>query len=122
MGRLSSLAVTVLITFVSNVLKRSANSLWDELWEYIFEAVVQAEEKWGDDNGAAKKEFAMDLIMGWLDENMALNWLQRTAIRLVVSNLLNGLIKEFNNIVGHDWLAKAKEVKEQLGDRIPFIE
>ena len=121
MGKLSQLAVTVIFSFLANVLKKSVNELWDELWEYMFEAVVEAEEKWGRDNGSKKKSFAMDLIFEWLGENASLNWLQRTAARLIISNLLNGLIGEFNEVMGNDWLAKAKELKDSLAGSIPFI-
>jgi len=122
MGKLSNLAVTVLLSFLGNVLQKSVNSLWDELWEYIFEAVVEAEEKWGRDNGSKKKDYAMGLILSWLDENASLNWLQRTAARLIISNLLDGLIGEFNEVMGNDWLEKAKEMRDSLAGRIPFID
>jgi len=119
---LGSMVVGVLITFLSGVLKKAVNNLWDELWEYIFKAVVETEAEWGSKNGQQKKEWAIDKIMGWLEINVNLNIIQRIAAKLIIGNLINAVIDQFNEYMGHDWLAKAEELKQQLEDKLPIIE
>jgi len=121
MGRLSDMALTVLVNFLAGVFQKTANHLWDELWAYVFEAVFEAEEKWGKDNGAKKKEWAMDQIFTWIGETTELNFIQRFVARLIVSNLIDGLLDEFNERMGHDWLEQAKAAKAELEGKIPFI-
>ena len=113
--------LSVLSNVVKNILESSANNLWDEIWEeFIFTAIEEAEQEW--DGGEAKKEKVMDMILDKIDGETKFGKVKRFIVRVFFSSVVNTLVDEVNDKVGKDWIETAESLKDQLADRIDFID
>ena len=113
--------LSVLSNVVKNILESSANNLWDEIWEeFIFTAIEEAEQEW--DGGEAKKEKVMGMILNKIDGETKFSKAKRFIVRVFFSSVVNTLVDEVNDKVGKDWIETAESLKEQLADRIDFID
>lgn len=113
--------LSILSSVVKNILEKSANNLWNELWEeFIFTAIEEAEQEW--DGGEAKKEYVMDKILSKINEESKFGKVKRFIVKVFFNSVIDDLVQEVNNTVGKDWIETAESLKEQLADRIEFID
>jgi len=109
----------LLFAFARSILQ----SLWNGVWEQLFEAIEYAEEQWHKKgSGEQKKEFVMDKVLGYIENNMELNFLYRKAIELFISRVIDGIIKALNKELGDNWVEKVEQYKDELADFIEFID
>ena len=118
---IASEVLAFLAAFVAAFLQRLVKGLWEELWQEIFKAVVEAEKQWGEKTGPQKREQVINQILAYIDERAKLTWLQKMIVRMFVAQLVDALVAQVNETLGHDWLAKAQEVKAKLEAALPIV-
>lgn len=112
----------LLAAVVQKILQSIAQGLWDGLWATIFQAVAYAEQKWAESgHGAEKKQWAKEQIMAFVNEKAQLSWIQRMLLNMFLDNVIDALVKEINDALGHDWTEAVKGVEKYLNEKIPFI-
>lgn len=117
-----NVVILLLIGVVQRILQGIAQGLWDGLWNAIFQAVAYAEQKWEESGrGAEKKAWAKEQILAYVNQKAQLSWVQRMIFNLFVDNVIDTLVDEINNALGHNWSDAVKEVEKELNEKIPFI-
>ncbi|WP_408956486.1 hypothetical protein [Natroniella sp. ANB-PHB2] len=111
-----------ILSFLSLIVRRIfsdvAETLWDNIWEEIFEAIIKAEEKWQESGqGKVKKEWVMEQVMDYIQEEVELNWIKRRMVEFFLSQVIDALIETFNELVGEDWIDQVKELEEEWRER-----
>ncbi|WP_245579475.1 glycoside hydrolase family 108 protein [Halonatronum saccharophilum] len=106
---------------VRNILNNTLEGLWGEVWEIIFELVIEAEKRWDESGkGKEKKKWVMDKLMKYINENINLNWIKKQLIEFFLSKVIDALIATLNEFVGNDWIDKVEELEEEWRDRFGF--
>ena len=122
---MKEMVIAVLAQLVRSIFESFAQNLWDGLWEEIFVAVVEAEEKWEEGYGEKKKKFVEEWILNYIDkqlnEDEGLGWIQTHIIKIFVSRVVDSILDSINKELGHDWLKRAKKAKDDLGNIIPIV-
>jgi len=117
-----NIVLLLLVGVVQKSLQSIAQGLWDGLWATIFQAVAYAEQKWVESgHGAEKKQWAKEQIMAFVNEKAQLSWIQRMLLNMFLDNVIDALVKEINDALGHDWTEAVKGVEKYLNEKIPFI-
>lgn len=119
---MASLVVAVLLGFLQSVIKRTANLLWADIWDKLFEAIAEAEARFKNDGGQLKKQWVMETVEAWIKERMELNWIQNLLLKMLLGRVIDAIIAELNETMGDDWIEKAREVERQLAGWMPIID
>jgi len=115
-------ALLLLVAVVQKIFQSIAQSLWDGLWATIFQAVAYAEQKWAESGHRAEKNrWDKEQIMAFVNENAQLSWIQRMLLNMFLDNVIDALVKEINDALGHNWVEAVKGVEKYLNEKIPFI-
>ena len=119
---LFNIVLTYVKSFSTKIALNVGQSLWDGLWEVMFEAIEEAENEWNEGNkGEVKKNWVLDKISNYIEDNTDMNWFKRRAINFVSSRAIDSIIDTLNDELGTDWIDHADNVKEQIEEKIPFI-
>lgn len=111
-----------LLGLVQRFFTRAAQGLWEGLWEQIFAAVAFAERRWVEaGRGAEKRGWAVQTVMGYLDEKAKLGWLQRMIVKLFVGRVVDAVVDTANAELGQDWVARVQELERNLAQRILWL-
>lgn len=108
------------VSLAKSILESTANNLWGETWEIIFEGIDEAEDKW--DDGKAKKEYVLDKVMELIDKQGRLGRIKKMIVKIFVNIVIDALINNINEEIGHDWSEKAGKYERKLADKIDFID
>ena len=119
---MGKLIVALLLGFVQAVLKRTANLLWEDLWEKLFAAIAEVEARFKDDAGEQKKQWVMERLEEWLKEKVQLNWVQNLLFKMVIGRLIDAIVAELNRAMGHDWIETARQFERQMAEWLPVID
>ncbi|MCK8827727.1 hypothetical protein MWH25_08215 [Natroniella acetigena] len=107
-------------SLVKSFLQSTANNLWGETWDIIFESIEEAEKEW--DDGRVKKKYVMDKVMKHIEGQGRFGRIKKFIIKNFISSVIDALIREINQAVGSDWVEKAGVYERRLADRIEFID
>lgn len=122
-GNVASAALAFLVALAERILTRIANELWQETWRQIIAAVKAAEEMWEESGrGAAKREWVIEQVMGFIESRAKLNWLQKVLVRMFIGEVVDAIIRTVNEELGHDWAKKVAQLERELAARLPVIE
>lgn len=117
-----NIALAAGITFLMAILRRTVRRMWDDIWEQVFEAVVQAEEQYGRGLGQEKKQAVISTVETWVRSRVeSWSFIHSMILRYVLSRLIDAVIAQVNEALGHDWLKAAQETKTSLEQAIPFL-
>lgn len=110
-----AIGLVVVLAFLRGVLQRALGVVWEDIWTVILNKVAEAEERLKSAPGTEKRKAVVEGVQKWvLDRAPQLSWLQRTLLNYAVGVIVDSLISELNDELGHDWLEKAKEFKARL--------
>lgn len=113
---------SIALAVIGAILVRVANFAWNDLWAKIFELVAQAEVLYYSEEGAKRKDWVSTQVMSWANDNLKLNAIERGILKFAMGILIDSLVRAINDALGHDWVAKAKEIEARLSDILPVIE
>jgi len=121
--KLSNNVVAFLYVFVMAILKNVAQAVWDGMWQVLFEAVEEAEERWNEEGySEEKKAYVMDKVTTFVEENTEnMFFIRKQAVRLFLSWSIDGVIKAIEDELGENWVESVKEYKDQMSDFVSFL-
>lgn len=109
----------LLSAFFRSLLNSTKKNLWNELWEKLFEFVIKAENYWEEQGrGEEKKDWVKKKVMGFVNDAVGLNWIQRRALSFFLSIVVDSLIATLNNQLGKDWIDKVEDVEENWANKL----
>ena len=115
--------VALIYVFVRSVLSTVAQALWDGMWEELFAGIEEAERRWRESgNGEEKKEFVQKYVMEYLREHLELGFVRERAFEMFLGWTIDGIVKAINEELGHDWVEKVEQYKDEIARFISFIE
>lgn len=109
------------LAVLKGLLQRAAGAVWDDLWAVLIIEAAEAEEKWKAGIVKDKKATVVTKVLEWLSTKVQIKGLQRWLISLVLGYLVDALIAELNEVLGHDWADRVAEVKDDVTDLIPWL-
>lgn len=116
------LVIGLAFSYLKRSFERMAEDIWDDLWEFVFQQVAKVEAELSMPEAGAKRKVAvLDTVTAWVEDRFSINFIQRIVLRYLVSKVIDALVDELNETMGHDWLATAQEAKEKLEERWPFL-
>lgn len=92
---------------------------WDAFWRTVCDAVRDAERKWN--GGTVKKKWVIDHVMQWLEGRERLGFLRRWAVRVFLNRVIDEIVDELNDRVGHDWGTCVADLKALLEGKIRWF-
>lgn len=112
----------LLIKIGWRILQSLSQAIWDGFWSALFWAIQQAEDQWVEKGaGQAKKEWVVDTVMTYMEEEVKLNYITRKAVKIFVSRVIDVILRDLNEALGKDWREQVKSLEQHLAKKIPFI-
>jgi hypothetical protein len=103
-----------------DLLHAGTHGLWEAFWSVVFESVDLAEKSYIKE-GPAKKEIVLQRILGYLNARKNLSAIQKWAVRMFLNRIVDNMIARLNSEVGNDWVAKVRDLKTFLENKIPYL-
>jgi uncharacterized membrane protein len=119
---MKNVVVAFLVAFVKSLFQDVVNNIWDNMWIQILEGIAIAEQKWKESGqGEKKKKFVMDKVMGYINSEVSLSWLQKKLVKLLLNNVIASIIDVINKNLDKNWIDNVQEIQEELEDSLAFI-
>lgn len=109
------------LAILKELLQKAAGAVWDDLWTVLILEAAEAEEKWKAGIVKDKKATVVAKVLDWLSTKVQIKTIQRWIISLVLGYMVDALIAELNDILGHNWAERVAEVKNDATDLVPWL-
>lgn len=120
---MSSLAWSMVWNWVKEILYSIADGIWDATWEAIYDAVAKAEKKYKEgDLVKDKKEFVIEKAIEYIESHERLGWIRKQVVKVFLNTVIDRMIADLNDLLGKDWVEKAKSTEDNWDDYFDFID
>jgi hypothetical protein len=109
------------LAVLKGILGRAAGAVWDDLWAILIRKAAEAEEAWKAGVVKDRRSWVIDRVLEWIGAKVKINIIQWWIASLILGYLVDSLIGELNDLLGHDWARKVEEVKGDVADLIPWL-
>jgi hypothetical protein len=121
-NKAGAVVIPVVLGFLYSWLVRTARVVWEDWSAQLFAFVVKAEADLKGQAGLVRRDAVLAWAFAWLAAQAQYTWFQKVLLRQGIVYLVNGIIFELNDTLGHDWLAKAQELHEKIEDLLPWLD
>lgn len=109
------------VAVLKGILSRAAGLVWEDLWKQVLSYVAEAEWKWKLGQLQEKKRWVVEQTIGWLSQKVKISGIQKWLLSVILGYVVDAVVGELNEILGHNWVSKVEDVKEDIEVLIPWL-